>query len=242
MTSGAAACGNAEAGTTATSPAPTPAETLLDAVPDEAAPAFAFATTGGCVLPFTGVFDAPGKAVKTSITQKIPRVGSIAMTFLAIGEDRPFARITTKPASLATRMGVPKTWMALDPAKIADLGDSPLSYDGKIDPLGMGELIQQASGVVREGARYTGTVDLTKIEEDESVIASAALTKLGDKAEAVPFEAVVDEASGNLTTLKLKIPSGKACTLTYDRFGEVKSLSAPTAKKAPAGVYALLNS
>lgn len=241
MTLGTAACGNADAATTPPA-APTPAQTLLDAVPDEATPAFAFATKGGCVVSFTGVLDAPGKALQTTVTRKIPQVGSLTMTFLAFGEDEPYARITTKPASVATRLGVPKKWLALNPARVAKFDDSPLSYAGEIDPLGMGGLIEHSSDVVRDGSAFTGTVDLTKIDEDESVITSANLERLGDKAKAVPFEAVIDEKSGNLTSLKIKVPAGKACTLTYEKFGEVKSLSAPKAKKAPAAVYAMLNS
>ena len=263
VTLSTAACGNADtepstapasAGTSAqstssqstsgqsTSGRTTPDETLLAAVPDEADPAFAFSTQGGCIVSFTGIFDAPGEAIQTSITQQVPDAGKLSMTFLAIGKDKPFARIATEPASLATRMGVPKSWMSLDPAKIDGFEDSPLHYDGRMDPLGMGTLIRNASDIVQEGAGYTGSIDLTAIAKDEAVIAPATLKKLGDDAKAVPFEAAVDATSGNLTTLKIRIPARKACTLTYDQYGEVKSLTPPKATKATAGVYAMLNS
>ncbi|MDI6097168.1 hypothetical protein QLQ12_00910 [Actinoplanes sp. NEAU-A12] len=245
VTLGTAACGNAEAGTTADAalPTPTPTATLRAAVPDASTPAFAFAAKGGCSASFTGVFDAANKAVQTSITQPIPQTSAaLTMTFLAIGEDKPFIRIAFEPAVLGTRMGIPKTWLALDPDKIKNFAKSPLNHDGKTDPLGMGDLIENSSNVAQEGSKFTGTVDLTALDKGESAISSATLKKLGDEAKTVPFEAEIDGSSGKLTSLKIRIPSGKACTLTYAEYGGVKSLAAPKAKKANAIVYKMINS
>ena len=65
---------------------------------------------------------------------------------------------------------------------------------------------------------------------------------LGDKAKAVPFEAAVDEATGTVTSWKIKVPSAKACVLTYDSFGKTKKLTVPKAAKAPSAVYTWLDS
>jgi hypothetical protein len=236
---GAAACGIAEAGTGRAPP--TLADTLVAAVPDKSTPAFAFASQG-CALSFSGVFDAPGNVIQGTVIQKFPESkASLAISIIAIGTDKPFGRYVFKPASLNRETGIPRTWVALNPAKIPNFQNSPYIYNGKIDPLGMGDVIRKASNLSRDGAGFTGTVDLGAFERPEAVISSTARAKLGDKAKTVPIEGVVDEASGRLTRLTFKIPSGKTCSLTYSKFGKVKKPSAPKAKKAPAAVYRLLN-
>jgi hypothetical protein len=242
VTLGTGACTNAEAGTTPAAP-PTPAEVLLGSVPGATEPAYAFATKGDCRVALTGVHDAPNRAAKTSIVQKIPQAGTLTVSLLIFGENKPYARFALDPSSLQARLGLPKGWIALDPAKVTNLEADDMNFDKHpIDPLGMSNLIRAASGVAQEGSTYTGTVDLTKIDKKSLPVATKMLTKLGDKAKAVPFTAEVDEATGHLSTFKINTPAGKACTLTYSGYGKTGALSQPNAKKATNQVYALLNS
>ncbi|MEU4619309.1 hypothetical protein AB0G04_04910 [Actinoplanes sp. NPDC023801] len=242
---GAAACGTAEAGIGGAA-APTPAQNLVAAAPDATTPAFAFTAKGGCVATFSGIIDAASETAQVTTIVKTPH-GTVTMSFLAFGTDGSYARITSKPASLLTRAGIPRSWVRMNPAKLAGAQDGLVTFtERSLDPMGVGALATVASGVVQSGAgqagaKFTGTVDLTRIVEDESPIASATLSELGEKAKTVPFEAVVDNA-GNLTTMKIMPPSAKACTMTYGKYGKARTPSAPKAKKAPDVVYTMLNS
>ncbi|MEU4162359.1 hypothetical protein [Actinoplanes sp. NPDC026670] len=237
---GAAACGIAEAAVDAAAAA-TPVGKLVAAAPDEATPAFAFATKGACVGTISGVVDPAAKAARASTTATVPRVGSVTMSYLLIGEDKSFFSIAFKPASLHAANGVPKGWHKVDPAKVGEASRQMLVYGPKIlDPLGVGGLASVASNVSQDGTKFTGTVDMTRIPQDERILPVTTMTKLGDRAKAVPFEAIVDEATGTTTSFKLSPPDAKSCTATYDKFGAVKKVSAPKAKKATATLYRLL--
>jgi hypothetical protein len=237
---GATACGTAEAGTTAAPP--TVADTLLAAVPGTSAPAYTYAMKGGCTLQVTGVMDAPGSATQLKVTQKIPDLdATMTRTYLALGADDPYLRFAFEPSSLHGRTGVPKGWLALRPAKLPDIADGPFRYDGKVDPLGMGDMIRKASDLALDGTAFTGVVNLNSFEKIAAIIPAKTLGKLGDKATSVPIEGTLDKATGNLATLTIKVPSAKACTLSYSGYGKTKSLSAPKATKAPDVVYSLLD-
>ncbi|BEL08096.1 hypothetical protein Q0Z83_062870 [Actinoplanes sichuanensis] len=237
---GAAACGVAEAAIDAAAAA-TPAGKLLAAAPDQATPAFAFATKGDCSGSISGVVDPAAKAARASATAKVPGVGAVTMSYLLIGEDKSFFSIAFKPASLHAANGVPKGWHKVDPAKVGEESREMLVYSPEIlDPLGVGGLASVASGVVQDGAKYTGTIDMTRIEQAKRILPATTMTKLGDRAKAVPFEAIVDEATGTTTSFTLSPPDAKSCTAVYDKFGAVKKVSAPKAKKATAALYRLL--
>ncbi|GIE34272.1 hypothetical protein Ait01nite_073170 [Actinoplanes italicus] len=234
---GAAACGTAEAGTSQVPPSA--ADNLAAAVPDATTPAFSYTAKGGCMAQFSGMVDPATKTRQVESTMKTPH-GTLTMSFKTVSSGTTYARITSKPASLFTRAGIPRDWMKLDPAKFDDPDNDMVSFDeDDLDPMGVGRLVGVASGVVQDGAKFTGTLDLTRYGKGSSAIAADTVTELGAQAQAIPFEAAVDEA-GNVSTMTIKVPSAKACTITY-RYGKVKKPSAPKAKKAPAAVYRMLN-
>jgi hypothetical protein len=234
---GAAACGTAEAGTAQA--APTAAGKLIAAAPDATTPAFAFTAKGGCVAQFSGTVDPANEIGANNVSVKTPD-GTVTMSFLTFGTKASYARITSKPASLLTGSGIPRSWVKLNPDKIDSADEGLVVFNRhSIDPMAVGRLASTASGVAQDGSRFTGTLDLTRYGDDTSVVGSLAGS--GDQAKAVPFEATVDEA-GNLSTLTIKVPSAKACTISYHKYGKVKKPSAPKAKKAPAAVYRVLNS
>jgi hypothetical protein len=239
---GAAACGIAEAAVDAAAAVDATAK-LLAAVPGESAPSFAYATKGGCVKSFSGVTDAPAKAAKMVVTDKIPHVGSATVTYLVIGADKSFLNLVYKPAKLHAESGIPKGWLTVDQSRLGDESKKFLVYNkGYLDPLGVSGLVPVTSGVIQDGARFTGTLDLTRTEKGNRIIADDTVSRLGEQAKSVPFEAVVDEGTGIVTSWTIKTPGAVACTITYDKFGATNKLSAPKAKKAPAVLYRLLNS
>ncbi|WP_229071190.1 hypothetical protein [Actinoplanes sp. DH11] len=226
------------------------ARELAATVPGAAVGAYRYSSGGACPA-ITGVLDAPDGAISSTVTERITENGgTMTLTYLAIGDDKPYVKVAFTPPSLAALKALPKTWIAVDPKKVEDFAGSPLRYGGETDPLGTTALIGAATGVTRAGAgRYTGTADLTKVAGAVPVLDPAQITALGDLAKAVPFEATVDAASGHLTTLTVKMPrsgevSNGTCTLTYDGYGDTKKLAEPAAgkrAKATTAVYALLN-
>ncbi|MEU4692616.1 hypothetical protein [Actinoplanes sp. NPDC023714] len=256
---GLTGCGSSSSdspsGTAAAAPSasatPAPAEELLASIPDEKVAAYVFASSGACYA-LTGVLDAPGKAISTKISEDIPEVGgSLTMSFLAFGAEKPYAKFAIKPAAVAEQLGVGKSWYAADPAELTDFADSPLSYNDETDPLGAGVLIGTATDVARSGdGVFTGTADLSEIAAAHPVLKEEEVEQLGDKAKSVPFEATVDAKSGHLAELAVKIPSagkvkGGTCTIAYTGYDATKALTEPAAgdvKKATANVYDLLNS
>jgi hypothetical protein len=233
---GAAACGIAEAGTGRA--APTAAQNLIAAAPDTSTPAFAYTSKGGCMAQFSGTVDPAAEIAQSNITVKTP-AGEMTMSFLAFGTKASYVRLTSKPASMLTRLDVPRGWVKLNPDKIGSADDGLVTFNQhSIDPLGVGRLASTASGVVQDGSKFTGTLDLTRYGVDPSVVGS--LAGLGDQAKTIPFEAVVDKA-GNFSSMTIRMPSAKACTITQHKYGKAKKPSAPKAKKAPASVYEILN-
>ncbi|WP_433825664.1 hypothetical protein ACQP2E_26560 [Actinoplanes sp. CA-015351] len=226
------------------------ADALRASVPDDKVAAYAYAATGACT-PLSGVVDAPNKSASFTTSQAIPEVdgGSLAITFLALGADKPFVRFTIKPASLAKQMGITsKKWLAIDPAKITNYDESPFAYGGETDPLGASDLMGVAADVTSPtGQKFSGTLDLTKIADANPVLEAAEVTALGDKAKAVPFDAAIDAKTGNLSTFVVKVPAaGKVkagnCTIKYSGYDTTKALAVPAdAAKAPEVAYEMLN-
>ncbi|HET6213303.1 MAG TPA: hypothetical protein VFE14_10570 [Micromonosporaceae bacterium] len=99
------------------------------------------------------------------------------------------------------------------------------------------------------GATYRGTVDLTKVGNDNILVDEDVVGKLADAAKAVPFEATLDD-KGRLIKLAISIPAAgtvKAQTweTTYADFGSVAKVEKPPAAQtidAPATVYDIFNS
>jgi hypothetical protein len=225
----------------------TPREALLQAVPDEKAPAYRFDIKGG-VTPMSGVLDAPRKAVALKIVEREPDVGFTLTMNALIVDQRGWIKLNFKPANLPGLPKLPKKWLLLDPGRLSDQKSSPLQYGDETDP-GYTSLLVQSAADLRETAkgRYAGTVDLTQATQAE-IVDDKTLTALGAKAKAVPFTAAVD-ADGRLTSAVLKIPAAgtsKASTyqVTYSGFGSTATPAVPAPgeqTKATAPVYDLLN-
>ncbi|MEU8237538.1 hypothetical protein AB0C07_04765 [Actinoplanes missouriensis] len=243
-----AACGatGADSATTAQSPAPTPSETILNALPDTSTPAYHYTIKGG-TQPFSGVIDPAAKALTAEISEKVPDTPiTLSLKFLVV-EEKLWTKVSFKGAT--ADMGLPKLpkkWMVLDPAKTGDSDFADLKYsEAELDPGYVGALVQAADGLTETSpGHFTGTTDLTRSTE-AGIVEEKTLTALGDKATAVPLEVVVD-GDGRVSTATLKIPAAgkvKAGTyaVTYDEYGSAGALTAPKdAVKAPAGAYDLL--
>jgi hypothetical protein len=143
---------------------------------------------------------------------------------------------------------LPKKWLLLDPAKVADPENAPLTFDGP-DPVNAAVLFASVVTVKETGpGRYRGTLDLTKAA-DAGVAEAKEITAMGAAAKAAPFTATLD-ASGRLTDLRIKMPAaGKTRAyehkITYTDYGDAPTVTAPSAtgsQKAPAEAYELLNS
>ncbi|WP_229074566.1 hypothetical protein [Actinoplanes sp. DH11] len=196
----------------------------------------------------SGVIDAPHKSMSSTVSDKIPEIGSLSMTFLVIEAEKHYAKIGFKPASVGKRLGVPAGWLTVDPAKIDDLGDSPYSYDGETDPLGARQLLGTSTDIERTGdGAFTGTADLSDIAASHPVLDEEEIASLGAKAKKVPFSATVDTATGKLAKVTVTMPSGGkvkggTCTLAYSGYGSTEAPAAPTEpRKANATVYSMLN-
>ncbi|MFG1989842.1 hypothetical protein ACGFJ7_07660 [Actinoplanes sp. NPDC048988] len=222
--------------------AESPRETLLKTVPDEKAPAYAF-DVKGAVQPISGVLDAPNKTTQFKITHSEDGV-TLSMSGLLI-DDRSWMRLSLTGAEGFPAL--PRKWMPIDPKKVKNPDDVPISYDDEVDP-GYADLIIRSSEDVRVTSpdHYAGTTDLTASTEAE-IVEDATLTALGAKAKAVPFEAVVGP-DGHLSTLLVKVPAaGKAKAVnyrvTYAGYGRTITPKAPTETAKPTeAVYDLINS
>jgi hypothetical protein len=226
-------------------PVAAPRDELIKAVPTEKAPAFAFDVQGG-LTPISGVVDAARETIQVKVVHSDAGF-TMTMTALSVAE-QGWIKIAFKPAKLPGVPPIPNKWLVVDPAKLTDKDSAPVGYDGDTDPGNALLLVRNAAAVTEtDQGRYAGTTDLTASTEAE-IVDQARITALGDKAKAVPFEAVVDDA-GHLTLLLVKIPAAagaKAATyrVTYTGFGTTEVPAAPAAgqrTKAPPFVYEMLN-
>jgi hypothetical protein len=231
----------------ASAPAATPRDALLAAVPAASVGAYHFTIKGG-TQPMTGVLDAPHKTLRIQVRQHDADAGfSLSMTFLVV-DKRSWTKISFEPADTPGLPKVPKTWMLLDPGKVKDPENSPLEYGDEADPGSITAIVQAADGVKEVTPRhYAGTTDLTR-STDAGIVEERTLSALGERAKAVPFEAVVD-GQGHVTSAVVKIPAAgkvKASTysVTYDGYGTTATPGVPAAgeqQKAVDVVYQMLN-
>ena len=225
----------------------TPRDALLNAVPDAKVGAYRFDVKGG-VTPMSGVLDAPQRTSLIKVSQTEKDAGfTLTMTALAV-DKKGWMKIAFTPATVPGLPKLPKSWMAIDPAKIKDAEGAPIGYDDSTDPGYTSLVVQNSAGVKETSPRhYAGTTDLTK-STDAEIVDAATLKALGAKAAAVPFEAAIDGA-GHLSSVIVKIPAaGKAKAalyrVTYSGYGSTATPEAPAAgeqTKATAAVYELLN-
>lgn len=231
------------------SPSAAPKDVLLAAVPTEKTGPYHF-TVKNIDGTLAGVVDAGRKAVSVDMIQKQQGVPfTLDMKFLII-DQKSWTKIKFTPANVPGLLRLPQKWMQLDPSKIKDKANSPLSYGSdQSDPGYAHEVLENAADVRSTGAgKFAGVTDLT-LTGVEDVVDDATLKALGDKAKAVPFTAAVD-AKGRLTALAVRIPAaGKTkahiYSAAYDGYDSTSAPSAPAAgdqQKAVPAVYDMLNS
>jgi hypothetical protein len=224
---------------------PTPAEKLRDAVPDGSEGSFRY-TMKELEGDAKGEVNPKDKRMTYTAVFKDKDLGfSMTMAVIVI-DQRAWTKVTFGNTKGITGLPkLPPKWLALDTSKVDDPEDLRYTHP---DPTGAVLLFDHIVDATEtsQGA-FKGTVDLTAATEVE-VVDADALTALGEKAKAVPFEAAVD-ASGRLTSVTLDVPAaGKAAafrwTATFSDYGtapEVKEPPAAQTMSAPPEAYALLN-
>lgn len=239
---------SANGSATPATPATSPKESLLAAVPDGSEGPFRFSGRDGSST-VSGSVDPAAKGLHLIMAQKDPEHGfTLTMSFLAI-DDRSWIRIRfTGTEGLTGLPKLPDKWLTLDPSKLAS-GESVPAYEGP-DPGNAGPLIEAARSVEhRGGGRYTGVIDLTAgnagaaLDDDERVAA------LGPAARRVPFTAVVG-GDRKLVSLILNVPAAGTAkayqyVVTYRDYGAGPRLAVPAgdaAQPAPPIAYEILNS
>lgn len=221
----------------------TPQAKEAKAVLTETIPHFeqeAFAFTMLALDPDTGEVKGSGGSDPQAENRDVTLVQSqggqkITLRYTIIG--------TKRFLTLAGVPGIPGgKWMRIDASKIgpnADRGLSELDLPGNAAKVFNAVVDAEDAG----GGRYTGTIDLTRARE--SMIATDDdLTRLADRAKAVPFEATVDD-QGRLTRVTLTPDPGKdSFEMTFTDWGKPRSPTEPPADEvteAPSFVYEIFN-
>lgn len=236
--------GGDAAGTAAPTTPPTAREKLAAAVPDGSAGRYAFSFKDTATTT-KGVVEPKAKRVSMTIAYKEPELGfTMTMAYLVVEADQ-WVKISFDK-KLPGMPRLPKKWMKVDPAKVED---DTLEGVEDPDPLAAGVLFTAIVDTEEtKPGTFTGTLDLSRAA-DAQIVDEDGLKALGDKAKAVPFTAIVDDA-GRLTTLDIKVPAYakvKAFThhATYSAYGSAPEVTAPAAGDSQAATdeaYELLNS
>lgn len=128
------------------------------------------------------------------------------------------------------------TWYRLDPDKVTRPG--ALGLSAVKDPTGVQALVAATHDVRQDGPTYTGTVDMTRVVA-WGPVNIAQVTRLGDAAKAVPFEATVDDRD-HLVAVKVSVP-GHPVEATYSDFGAPVVVEEPRgAEPLPDHLYGML--
>jgi hypothetical protein len=243
-TSASTDTGQAAASTAPASPSPTlpaPKDALATAVRQLGQSSYAF-TTKQANVSGQGKADPAGKAAQVSITGSSSGV-SIKLSVVTVGPDT-WAQIDLGSA-LDRQAGIdPKKWMAIDTSKVKKADALPVD-PASADLLDFSTIPDAAVAVTRgDATHYSGTIDLTTVKGAVSPD-SDTLTKVGDKAKAVPFTATVD-GSGRLTEFATDgagIDPGLTVDVTFSDYGASQNISKPTGTivPAPSAVYDILN-
>jgi hypothetical protein len=236
---------------TATSSAPVDAkQALADSVKALAEGNFKF-TLADSESTGSGSVHAPSKSAQMEAKSR-PSEGEFSIGFVAVDQDRWIKLDLGSEINSALKL--PKKWMHIDPAKVTDselLKEMSVEFGNaeKIDPVGSGIILKSVVTAERTGdGAYSGTVDLSKAT-DAGLVDEDVVTKLADKAKAIPFTATVD-GKGRLTQLTLDIPAAGEVTAhkleaTYSDYGAASEARKPPAgqtQEAPASAYEMLNS
>jgi hypothetical protein len=238
----AAGCGSKDPVATtssavAASPTPaSPTDTLLASVKTFGTTSYRFRATR-TALSGGGTVDPVAKAASFTQNDEVPG-HSISLGYTVIGTD--LWMTIDLGATANKQLGVNKTtWMHIDQTKVTDKTQLPLDANGNL-VIGTGDMFDGVTGVNRvDSTHFSGTVDVTN---PASLLSpdKALLTKVGDKAKAVPFTATLD-SQGRLTALTLDgatIDSGLTMDLTFDSFGAPVTITKPAgAIPPPATLY-----
>jgi hypothetical protein len=181
---------------------------------------------GGVTM--TGVADAKAQTADMSMTLGAGLADQLRI--IRVGPDM-WAR---GDGSIGALVGGSDKWVHVDISQMSHL-------IGSGEPATAAKMLRSAADVRSTGDhRFTGTVDLSKVE------ASSSAPSMGEKAHAVPFTARTDD-QGRLIELKIDmsgVGSGAGVvTSTYSDFGTPVSVKAPPKSKiveAPAGLPNLI--
>ncbi|MBU2666582.1 hypothetical protein KOI35_24035 [Actinoplanes bogorensis] len=153
--------------------------------------------------------DDANRAIETWASHPVPKT-TAKMTFrkLVVGDQSWFK--VELPAGVLRVMGLPGKWMRIDQAtKTSATVSTP-------------PVFATASEVttVNTGT-YTGMLDLT----GQKMLSEADMTRLGDSAKRVPFEAVTRD--GHLASLTMKIPELGVMKMSLSGYGITAALATP---------------
>jgi hypothetical protein len=128
------------------------------------------------------------------------------------------------------------SWYKVDAAKVTRPG--ALGLSATKDPTGVQALIAASHDVRRDGRKYTGTVDMTRVVAWGPVNVSQVM-QLGDAAKVIPFEAAVDEQD-RLVSVTVRIPDNTV-EAAYSEFGAAVKVAEPKdALPLPDHLYGML--
>ncbi|MEU7874232.1 hypothetical protein [Dactylosporangium sp. NPDC049140] len=184
-------------------------------------------------------------AKEGSYTGGIDPLADLLDASVAVSSDGASLKIDTVEVrgSAYTRLtGLPlpgfdgQAWYRIDSSRVTRPG--ALGLSATKDPTGVQALIAATHDVRRDGRKYTGTVDMTRVVAWGPVNVGQVM-QLGDAARAVPFEASVDEQE-RLVSVKVSIPDNPV-EATYSDFGTAVSVAEPKdAQPLPDHLYGML--
>lgn len=236
--------GTASGGATASSAAdPAAAAELAAAVTKLGNESFAFTTVSGTETNIAGSVDPAagvGKVtMKVASASASPSPGISADMEMRLVDQDMYLMLGT-----GVLPGIGGTWLHIDGARLPNGNQFGLRPGGK-DPAGTAQILETATDVRSPGAGvYTGTLDLSKVDQTNAAIGTRVLDQLGEGAKRVPFQATVDP-QGRLAELRmtLALQAGSQDLVTrYSGYGAPVDVTRPTSAvtEAPQAVYALL--
>jgi hypothetical protein len=189
----------------------------------------------------TGVADPAAK--KTSMSAKGSQDGvNISIEFVLIGSDLWLKMDLGKDNKA---LGIPSQYMHIDQSKLKDKAAFGFKA-GENDPAESDKLVKGVVDAKRVDDRhYTITLDLTKTSS--SSVNEKVLSKLGDKAKAVPGTVTLDD-QGRLSEITVDLSAvdpAATVKVTYSDYGTPVTINAPPKSQtieAPASVYGMFNS
>ncbi len=189
----------------------------------------------------SGVADAAAK--KTTVSLQSARGGTtFKVDGVVIGADMWIKIDWGSGANQA--LGIPTKYMHTDPSKYKDRSNIPFGAGGG----DLGDAASLFKGLVDaqrvDNRHYTITLDLT--HADTPAVDKETLTKLGDKAKAVPGTVTLDD-QGRLSEVNVDLSAvnpAASVKVTYSDYGSAVTVNPPPASdtvEAPQSVYDMFN-